>query len=116
MKVRAIDSKGDWDFGKGRQSYKKDLEAIMQLNVTHIRSWYLNCFFDLLAGIDWKNLLGGKQTAPHIRDSVRNELLKIDGVNSVVNVSTSIDEERQLKIHYTERTIYGTIQGSTIVL
>lgn len=116
MKVRAIDKNGDWDFGRGRQSYKQDLDAVMQLNVTHIRSWYLNCFFDMLAGIDWKNLLGGKQTGSKIRDSVRNELLKIDGVNSVLNVSTSINEDREIKIHYTESTIYGTIQGSTIVL
>lgn len=116
MKVRAIDKQGDWDFGKGRQSYKTDLDAIMQLNVTHIRSWYLNCFFDLLAGIDWKNLLGQKQTAPKIRDAVRKELLKIDGVTSVLNVSLSIDEDRALKVQYTESTIYGTISGSTLVL
>lgn len=116
MKVRAIDKQGDWDFGKGRQSYKTDLDAIMQLNVTHIRSWYLNCFFDLLAGIDWKNLLGQKQTAPKIRDAVRKELLKIDGVTSVLNISLSIDEDRALKVQYTESTIYGTISGSTLVL
>ena len=116
MKVRAIDAKGDWDFGRGRQSYKTDLDAIMQLNVTHIRSWYLNCFFDLLAGIDWKNLLGQKQTAPKIRDAVRRELLKIDGVTGVLNVSLSIDEDRALIVQYTETTIYGTISGSTLVL
>lgn len=116
MKVRAIDKKGDWDFGRGRQSYKEDLDAIMQLNVTHIRSWYLDCFFDMLAGIDWKNLLGQKQTATKIRDAVRRELLKIDGVTSVLNISVSIDEERALKVQYTESTIYGTISGSTIVI
>lgn len=116
MKVRAIDKKGDWDFGRGRQSYKEDLDAIMQLNVTHIRSWYLDCFFDMLAGIDWKNLLGQKQTSIKIRDAVRRELLKIDGVTSVLNVSVSIDEERALKVQYTESTIYGTISGSTIIM
>jgi len=116
VKVRAIDKQGDWDFGRGRQSYKTDLDAIMQLNVTHIRSWYLNCFFDLLAGIDWKNLLGQKQTSPKIRDAVRRELLKIEGVTGVLNVSLSIDEDRALKVQYTETTIYGTISGSTLVL
>lgn len=116
MKVRAIDERGDWDFGKGRQSYKTDLNAIMQLNITHIRSWYLNCFFDLQAGIDWKNLLGQKQTDPKIRDAVRNELLKIDGVTAVLNVSLSVNEDRQLNIHYTESTIYGIIAGATIVM
>lgn len=116
MKVRAIDSKGDWDFGKGRQSYKQDLDAIMQLNITHIRSWYLDCFFDMQAGIDWKNLLGQKQTAPKIRDAVRNEVLKIEGVNSVNNVSMSIDEDRNLNVQYLESTIYGTITGATMVL
>ena len=116
MKVRAIDKNGDWVFGQGRQSYKQDLDAIMQLNVTHIRSWYLNCFFDMLAGIDWKNLLGAKQTAPKIRDSVRKELLKIEGVTSVLSVSTFLDENRELKLRYAEDTIYGTIQGETIVL
>lgn len=116
MKVRAIDDKGDWDFGQGRQSYKQDLDAIMQLNVTHIRSWYLDCFFDMTAGIDWKNLLGAKQTETKIKDSVRRELLKIDGVTGVVNISMSVDEDRAVKIQYTETTIYGTIAGATMVL
>lgn len=116
MKVRAIDEKGDWDFGKGRQSYKQELDAIMQLNITHIRSWYLDCFFDMTAGIDWKNLLGNKRTENKIKNAVRRELLKIEGVTGVVHVSLSVDEDRALKLQYTEQTIYGTIQAQTMVM
>jgi hypothetical protein len=116
MKVRAIDEKGDWDFGRGQQSYKEDLDAIMQLNITHIRSWYLDCFFDMLAGIDWKNLLGLRQTGDKIRNAIRRELLKIDGVTGVVNISAHVDEERTYFVQYTESTIYGTVTGKTMVI
>ena len=60
MKVRALNDKHDWVFGKGLQGYKQNREAVKQRIKTHLLSFYYDCFFDLEFGIDWKNFWGSK--------------------------------------------------------
>lgn len=116
MKVRAIDEKGDWVFGLGVQSYKNDIQAVVQLIATHIRSWYLDCFFDMEAGIDWKNLLGNRKTEDMIKLACRREILKIPEVRTVDALWLHLDEERRVTVSYEVTTIYGEYSESVLVL
>ena len=116
MKVRSLDDRGDWNFGLGAQSYRVDLIAVMQVIATHIRSWYLDCFFDMEAGIDWKNLLGAKQTEDMIKLACRREMLKIPEVNTVDAIWLTVDEDRNLTISYDITTIYGEYSDLVLIL
>lgn len=116
MKVRAIDDKGDWVFGLGVQSYKKDLLAVMQLIATHIRSWYLDCFFALEEGIDWKNLLGAKKTEDMIKLACRREILKIPEVRTVNALWFYVNEDREITVSYEVTTVYGQFSNSVLIL
>jgi len=116
MKVRAIDEKGDWVFGLGVQSYKNNIQAVVQLIATHIRSWYLDCFFDMEAGIDWKNLLGNHKTEDMIKLACRREILKIPEVKTVDALWLHLDEERRVTVSYEVKTIYGEYSESVLVL
>lgn len=60
MRFRNIDENGDWVFGKGRNSYLMNNEALMMNIKTRLLSFLNDCFFDMDAGIDWWNFLGGK--------------------------------------------------------
>ena len=60
MRVRAIDDDGDWFFGKGQNDYKTQKSGVAQEIRTRLSSFYGDCFFDTEAGIDWFNLLGGR--------------------------------------------------------
>ena len=107
MKVRAIDDKHDWIFGKGLQNYKQNREAVKQRIKTHILSWYYDCFFDLEFGIDWKNLLGSRKKEKEIVISCRKQILLIDEITSCENINFNIDENRTIHLTYSITDIYG---------
>lgn len=110
--VRGIDNVGDWVFGLGKQSYRTKVEMVAQRIITHIRSWYGNCFFDLTAGIDWYNYLGNKKTERKILLSCRHEMIKIQEITAIRDLSLSVDEYRRVTIYYEVETIYGTISNN----
>jgi hypothetical protein len=107
MKIRAIDADGDWRYGLGRQDYKTDEKALDQNIITKIKSWRNDCFFDVDAGIDWYNLLGGKDIRS-LENNVIQTILAVDGVNSIESFETYLDSKtRQLRMNVVINTIYG---------
>lgn len=99
MRVRALDANGDWIWGTGRSNYLTNKAARAQNIKTRCLSWLGDCFFDLLAGIDWTNLLGTKN--PYLIDlSLQTVIAATDGVISVHRDTFAVDSNRNLNAQY----------------
>lgn len=110
MRIRALDTSGDWTFGSGQQNYLTDQNAV-QLDIqTRLSMFQGDCFFDADGWIDWFNLLGSKNEAQLVF-SIRAIIAETSGVNNVTDVSTTLDENRNLATSWEATTIYGEPVG-----
>ena len=110
MRVRAIDSLGDWIFGRGKNAYKSDLEAIKQSIMTRLKQWKGDCFFALEEGVDWNNYLDrGRKTLLDI--DIKRVILQTGGVLRISDYSSTLDREsRALTVTATVDTIIGVLR------
>lgn len=106
MRVRAIDTDGDWQFGKGRNDYRQNTQAIVQIIGTRLNSYLGDCFFATGDGIDWFNLLGTKGTLP-LELALAATILNTQGVTGILQLSVTLDSSRRVFISYEVNTIYG---------
>lgn len=106
MRVRAITSDGEWTFGKGKQGYRLDEDAIGQNVKTRIMSFLGDCFFDTKAGIDWWNLLEFGKRDDLLR-SIQLTILGTDGVVAINNVDFYI-QNRKLVVTYDIKTVFSS--------
>lgn len=109
MKTRGLDSNDDWEFGRGKQAYVSDKDAVSQNIKTRLRSWKGDCFFDVDSGVDWTNFLDkGKKTQLDL--DIKRVILQTAGVLRINSFSSTLDSaERNLTITVTIDTIYGSI-------
>jgi hypothetical protein len=113
MRVRALDQAGDWLFGKGQQDYLVGLPAIEQNIQTRILFVLNDCFFAMAQGIDWFNLLGGKnQLALNL--AVSTTILNTDLVTGLVQLSVVLDATRKLTISYVVNTALSGQANTTL--
>lgn len=106
MIVRALDSSNDFTFGKGINNYVKNQDAIAQNIKTRLQSFLGNCFFDLSAGVDWFNLLGGKNRVA-LELAVRIVILNTSGVTNIRSVDVFYDSlSRAISMTYSVDTVY----------
>jgi hypothetical protein len=105
---RALDSNGDWTFGKGKQNYLFDLLAVKQNVLTRLRSWKGNCFFDVESGVDWGNYLDiGTKTLLDL--DIKRVILGTDKVLKISSYSSTLDTDvRKLTVTANIETYYGT--------
>lgn len=109
MIIRAIDNNNDWTFGKGKSSYKSNQLALIQNLKTKLQEWKGDCFFDIDAGVDWKNRLAKRSQVAPLREEIRTVILKVDGVTEVVNLDLNFNStSRNLTLNYSVKTIYST--------
>ena len=114
MIIRAIDELGDWIFGRGKNSYKKGQDAIMQDIKTKILEWKGDCFFDQNAGVDWYNRME-KGQAGDLAEEIRTLIVKCYGVISLDSFEfTTID--RVFKATYSITTIFSQSAQGEITL
>lgn len=113
MIVRALDGAGDWTFGKGYSDYLTGNPAVGQNIQTRLKSFLGNCFFDLAAGIDWFNLLGGKNKTA-LTLAISTVLINTRYVIAIRQLSVDLDPvTRNISIVYNVTTVFtGTLQGS----
>ena len=112
MIVRSLDPIGDWTYGRGRNDYKKNLDAISQSISTRLKSFLGDCFFDQSAGIDWFNLLGSKREL-ELKLSISSVLLNTQGVTGInETLVTKSNSTRIFLVQYSVETIYGRVSGS----
>jgi hypothetical protein len=112
--VRAVDSNNNWLFGSGLNNYAANNAAVALDIQMNLQSFLGDCFFALDNGIDWFNLLGGKnQTA--IALAVNAALLGTQGVTGIIQTSISLnDSSRSLTINYQVQTVYSQLQSSFV--
>lgn len=116
MRVRSLDVNGDWNFGKGRNDYLVDEQALMQLISTRLQSFLGDCFFAIDEGIDWFNLLGGKNRI-QIELDVRAVIMNTTGVTGLVSMEMNFDgATRILTMTYKVLTIYSQQYSTTPVV
>jgi len=115
---RGITATGDWVFGAGQQSYLTGNASIQADILTALKVWLGECFFNTAAGVDWKNLLGGKnpQAQAQILIQTRSVILGRSGVVSINSVQAILNSSRGLSIAYNINTIYSTQLTATIPL
>lgn len=105
MIIRALDSDGDWTYGNGKNSYKKDQDAAAQLVETRVKSFVNDCFFASDAGIDWFNLLGQKnQLALYL--AISSTILNTESVTKLLTLSVNTDSLRLFSVAYKALTSF----------
>lgn len=114
MIVRSLDVNHDWTFGKGKNNYLVNNDAIVQLINTNLNSYLGDCFFALDEGVDWFNLLGSKNQAA-LELAVRAVILNTEGVTAIIDVSINFGETtRQITMTYTVETVYTRINVGAV--
>jgi len=100
MRVRALDTNGDWTFGNGEANYIKGNDAILQNVSTRLKSFKNDWFLDLNANIDWFTILGTKNNKQQILDEVNRVVLETFGVTKInsINIST-VDRNARIDIN-----------------
>jgi len=113
MIVRAIDSSGDWLFGKGKNDYKTKNAAIAQCIQTGVLCFLGNCFFDMGKGIDWFTYLGGSKDQAVLSLAVGTTIINVNNGQSVTGIKRlliNLDSiTRKFSIAYQVQTIYSTL-------
>ena len=115
MIVRAIDTDGDWLFGKGRNDFRRNQDAIQQCIQTRCLSFLGNCFFDAGAGIDWFNYLGGSKDQSVLNLAISATILNTPGnvVTGIQQISIALDHEtRRFAVSYRVQTVYSVLSGT----
>lgn len=108
MRVRALDSSNDWQFGKGQNDYKRNRDAVAQDIQTRLNSFLGDCFFSIASGIDWFNLLGGKSQT-NVALAVSATILNTEGVKQITDFSMNLTAGRNLTLSYKVSTFFGDI-------
>lgn len=106
-RFRLLDINHDWVFGSGQQSYAKDLQALLLNIKTRVLSWVGDCFFDLEAGIDWKNLLDYGQDI-NLKNAIKSVVFKTPGVVKVSDIEIVKGVDRSARVTFSVDTIYGS--------
>lgn len=109
MKTRALDLAGDWQFGRGIQSYVTEKNALSQNILTRLKSWRNDCFFAMDDGVDWQNFLdiGMKK---YLDLDIKRVLLQTEGVLRISSYTSTLDAtERKVTVSATVATVFGLV-------
>ena len=113
MKHRQLDANGDWVFGKSRQSFFYDADAILQNIVTRLNCFVNDCFFDMTAGVDWVYFLSTKGTEADFISATKSVIAASYGVVSVNSVDIT-KNGRAATISYNVDTIFTENAKQTV--
>jgi hypothetical protein len=116
MIVRALNTNGDFCFGRGKSDYFTLNKAIGQSIKTRLGSFINDCFFATADGIDWWYLLGSKNRMG-LNLSISSIILNTPGVTGIIQLSINEDSNRALTVSYSVTTVYtGYVATSTTVV
>lgn len=109
----------DWTFGSGVSNYARNEDAI-NLNIKTRLLFFLNDYFAAMdQGIDWMNLIGGKnpQARANIILQTRATLIATADVVRVNSVDSSMDSvTRNLTVSYNVDTIFTRNLTNSVVI
>lgn len=106
MTFRNLDSDGDWTFGKGLNNYAKENQAIGLDIKTRLLSWLEDCFFDMQAGVNWKQRLGKPNQTLLLENDIRRIITQTENVTGI-NTLDIIVNGRSFTVSYDIETIYS---------
>lgn len=112
MIVRALDAENDWEFGKGKNNYKRNRDAVAQNIQTRLMSFIGDCFFQTNAGIDWFNLLGSKNQVG-LNLAINATILNTLYVTEMKQLSVIVNTDRLMTATYSVNTSFGFIVNAT---
>ena len=98
---------GDWLFGKSLNDYVSGNAAVKQNIQTRLFSFLGDCFFNITAGIDWFNLLGGSKNEKLLSINVSSVILNTPNVTGLLQLSIALDQSRKLQLSYQVQTAYS---------
>jgi hypothetical protein len=94
MKIRRIDSEGDWDYGHSMSSYYVDNAQSVGLNiVTRLREWYRDCFFAMEKGIDYPTRLGSFNQKENLDNDIQNIILNSADVIDITDFTSEYSRD-----------------------
>jgi hypothetical protein len=92
MKIRRIDSEGDWDYGHSMSSYYVDNAQSVGLNiVTRLREWYRDCFFAMQNGIDYPTRLGTFNQKENLDNDIQSVIMNSQDVIDITEFDSTLD-------------------------
>lgn len=110
MKTRALDINGDWQFGKGLQSYVTEADALKQNIMTRLRQWKGDCFFATTDGVDYNNYLDiGRKNMLDL--DIKRVILQTAGVLRISEYASTLSvDDRNVTVTANIVTVFGTIE------
>jgi hypothetical protein len=94
MKIRRIDSEGDWDYGHSMSSYYVDNAQSVGLNiVTRLREWYRDCFFAMDKGIDYPTRLGSFNQKENLDNDIQSIILNSADVVDITSFESTYSRD-----------------------
>ncbi len=94
MRIRNLDSSGDWTFGQSLSNYVQNEKAVELDIKMRLKEWYGDCFFALRNGIPWQMRLGGLNQKELLDRDILNTILNTEGVLNVFDFTSSTDGRR----------------------
>jgi hypothetical protein len=122
MRVRKIDSDGDYVFGHGSSDFHRDSPAgVAQCVKTRLGLFAGEWFLDTSYGMPWggfafnANVVSqgrvlGKGDVQYRDLAIKTCVLNTQGVLSITSYSSILDANRRLSVSITVDTLYGGIQ------
>jgi len=106
MRVRALDSNGDFTFGAGLANYISEKDALNQKVATRLKSFKNDNPLNMDDNIDWIDLLGRKGTEDTILKEIDRVVMQTSGVTKVtkLEILRTVDRMQSLSLSYV--TIY----------
>ena len=117
MIIRKLDANGDWMWGKGAGSFNFGEAAIEENLQTRLLCFLNDAFWALNFGIDWWNLIGGKnpKAEQQILLQTRTSIIQAYGVIRINSVFASEDATtRNLSVTYDIDDIYTQSVQNTV--
>lgn len=114
MRVRALDSNGDWTFGSGKANYITDKKALNQKVASRIKSFKNDNPLNMDDNIDWIDLLGRKGTENTILKELERVVRSTDGVTEITKLEVVKTVNRVQSIQLSYNTIYDEEQSVEI--
>lgn len=107
MRVRRLDSDGDYSFGRGQGDFLKDSpEAVAQNIRTRLLLQTGEWFLDVTDGTAWAERILGSGTSGTYDDEVRQRILGTPGVRALLAYESK-RVGRRLSVTAKVDTIYG---------
>jgi hypothetical protein len=118
MRYRALTPSGDYTFGHGSLDFLVDSPAVVvQAISTALKLFQGEWFLDSGAGMPWSTQVLGYNTQALYDTAIKSKILSIQGVNSIVSYSSSLNRKtRLLTVKVTVETEIGEVALNAISL